>query len=92
MQYKKEEKRIPRMVKDGTISKNNWFKRCLGDLSGGPVVKHPPSNAGDTGLIPGGIHMLQSQLSLHATTRENSARSKFKNKKNFFLNKRSLEK
>ena len=81
MQYKKEEKRIPRMVKDGTISKNNWFERCLGDLSDGPVVMHPPSNAGDTGLIPGGIHMLQSRLSLHATTRENSAQSKLKKKK-----------
>ena len=26
---------------------------ALGDFSGGPVVKAPPSNAGDTGSIPG---------------------------------------
>ena len=25
----------------------------LGDFPGGPVVKNPPSNAGDVGLIPG---------------------------------------
>jgi len=24
-----------------------------GDFPGGPVVKNPPANAGDTGLIPG---------------------------------------
>ena len=24
------------------------------ELPGGPVIKNPPSNAGDTGLIPGG--------------------------------------
>jgi len=31
------------------------------DFPGGPVVKDPPSNVGDMGLIPGGgtkIHML----------------------------------
>ena len=26
---------------------------CSGDFPGGPVVKNPPSNAGDAGLIPG---------------------------------------
>ena len=32
------------------------------DDSGGPVVKNPPANAGDAGLIPGlgRSHMLQS--------------------------------
>ena len=31
------------------------------DFSGGTVVKNPPANAGDTGLIPGPgkSHMLQ---------------------------------
>ena len=32
------------------------------NLTGGPVVKNPPSNAGDAGLSPGkelGFHMLQ---------------------------------
>ena len=30
------------------------------DFPGGPVVKNPPANAGDTGLIPcpGRFHML----------------------------------
>ena len=32
------------------------------DLPGGPVVKNPPANAGDMGLIPGlgGFHMAWS--------------------------------
>ena len=32
------------------------------DFPGGTVVKNPPANAGDTGLIPepGGSHMLRS--------------------------------
>ena len=32
------------------------------DLPGGPVVKNPPANAGDTGSIPGSgrFHMLRS--------------------------------
>ena len=30
---------------------NSWY--TLGEFSGGPVVKTPPSNAGGTGLIPG---------------------------------------
>ena len=52
MLYIKEEKIIPRMVKDGIISKNNWFKRHLGDFSGGLLLEHLPSSTGDTGLIP----------------------------------------
>ena len=31
--------------------KNN--SKVCGDFSGGPVVKNPPFNAGDTGSIPG---------------------------------------
>ena len=29
------------------------FKFALKDFPGGAVVKNPPANAGDTGLIPG---------------------------------------
>ena len=38
-----------------------FFKnKAIGDLPGGPVVKNPPANAGNTGLIsgPGSFHML----------------------------------
>ena len=43
------------------------------DFPGGPVVKHPPSNAGDQGSIPGQgtkIPHAAGQLSLHTATRE----------------------
>ena len=30
------------------------IKKNTGDFPGGPVVKNLPSNAGDSGLIPGG--------------------------------------
>ena len=44
-----------------------------GDCLGGPTVKNPPSDAGDTGSIPGAEtkvpHALE-QLNLSATTRE----------------------
>ena len=38
------------------------LKYCIRDFPGGPVVKNPPANAGDTGLIPGSgrSHMLWS--------------------------------
>ena len=29
------------------------YKRYIKDFPGGPVVKNPPANARDTGLIPG---------------------------------------
>ena len=29
------------------------IKKSIGHFPGGPVVKNPPSNSGDTGLIPG---------------------------------------
>ena len=40
------------------------YKSLLLDFPGGPVVKNPPTNAGDMSSIPGpGIfHMLQSNL------------------------------
>ena len=42
-------------------------------LAWGPVVKNPPSNAADTGLISGQgtkIHMPGDNKAQHATTRE----------------------
>jgi len=45
------------------------------DCPGGPVVKKPPSNAGNMGLIPGwGTKIPQAlgQLSLHVTTTEST--------------------
>ena len=30
-----------------------WHKNKSQDFPGGPVVKNPPANAGDTGSIPG---------------------------------------
>ena len=51
-----------------------WLKKSVsGDFPGGPVVKNPPYNAGDTGSIPGQgtkIPHAAEQLSLHATTTE----------------------
>ena len=42
------------------------------DSPGGPVVKNPPTNAGDTGLIPGPGRFPHAagQLSSHVTTTE----------------------
>ena len=43
------------------------------DFPGGPVVKNPPSNAGDVGLIPGGgtkIPHAAGQLGSHDATTE----------------------
>ena len=43
------------------------------DFPGGPVVKNPPSNAGDAGLIPGWgtkIPHAAGQLSPHTVTTE----------------------
>ena len=48
-------------------------REAEGDFPGGPVVKNPPSNAGDSGLIPGWgtrIPHATGQLSLRATTTE----------------------
>ena len=32
---------------------------------GGPAVKHPPANAGDTGLIPGSGRFLGKEMTTH---------------------------
>ena len=43
------------------------------DFPGGPVVKNPPSNAGDVGSTPGGgtkVPHAARQLSPRATTKE----------------------
>ena len=48
-------------------------KRIVRDFPGGPVVKNPPSNAGDMGSIPGWgtkIPHAPGQLSPHTTTTE----------------------
>ena len=50
-----------------------FYKAGLRDFPGGPVVKNPPSNAGDVGLIPGWgtkIPHAAGQLSPHAATTE----------------------
>ena len=39
------------------------------DFPGGPVVKSPPSNAGDTGSIPGWGTKIAGQLSPRAATK-----------------------
>ena len=49
------------------------INKYIRDFPGGPVVKNPPSNAGDVGSIPGWgtkVPHATGQLSLHATTTE----------------------
>ena len=48
------------------------LQTCVGDFPGGSVVKNPPANAEDFGLIPdpGGSHMLQSSVNQCATAIE----------------------
>ena len=49
------------------------LKKKMGTVSGGPVVKNPPSNAGDTSLIPDlrtKIPQATGQLSPHVITAE----------------------
>ena len=36
--------------------------KSSGDFPGGPVVKNPPSNAGDVGLTPGPTEGLRSHM------------------------------
>ena len=48
-------------------AKKQWTRGC----TGGPMVKNPPSNAGDVGSIPAWgtkIPCASRQLSLHAAT------------------------
>ena len=50
-----------------------WVKLCPRDFPGGPVVKNPPSNAGDVPSVPGQgtkIPRAGGQFSLCTTTRE----------------------
>ena len=65
-----------------TIMRNHLIRirmaiiKSTGEFSGGPVVENPPSNAGDTNLIPGQeskISHSTGQLSLRETTREECA-------------------
>ena len=51
----------------------NIKKRMYWDFPGGPVVRNPPCNAGDTGSIPGRgtkIPHAARQLSSRTSTRE----------------------
>ena len=57
----------------------NIYNRLIWDFPGGPVVKNPPSNAGDVGSIPGWgtkIPHAAGQLSPRATTGEPRATTK----------------
>ena len=52
---------------------NSTIKNRTRDFPGGPMVKNPPSNAGDAGSIPGQgtkIPHAMGQLNPHAATRE----------------------
>ena len=82
-----------------TCQSDSWsvFKMCVNrDFPGGSVVKNPPSNAGDTGSIPGRgtkIPHAVGQLSLHAATTEPVAAAREKpmhcNKEPVHRNERS---
>ena len=70
-------------MRGGAIRKNKGIKHGtrmnirLRDFPGGPVVKNPPSDAGDGGSIPDGrtkVPHAVGQLSPHATARETSTR------------------
>ena len=55
------------------VGETHRLKSGMGDFPGGPVVKNPPCNAGDMGLIPGWKIMVPhaaEQLSLRAPTAE----------------------
>ena len=57
------------LTSEGTAQKERK-KNWLEDFPGGPVVRNPPSNSGDVGLIPGqGTKILYAagQLSPQAT-------------------------
>ena len=57
-------------------------QKQFSDFSGGPVVKNPPANAGDTGLVPGWGTEIPQALSL-------GQKKKQKKKKKFFLRERN---
>ena len=72
------EHHLPALLQDGTLAQ--WLKdHHFRDYPGGPVVKNPPSSAGDMGSIPGQgtkIPHVEEQLSPEATTRESVCRNK----------------
>ena len=50
------------------FNNNLYFESVFGDFPGDPVVKNPPYNSGDVGLIPGlgtEIPPAMEQLSPH---------------------------
>ena len=51
---------LKKKKKESTIKS---VKNLLRDFPGGPVVKNPPANAGDTGSLPGPgrSHLLQAK-------------------------------
>ena len=54
-----------------SVCKNSLiYTLIIWDFPDGPVVKNPPSNAGDSGLIPGWGNCATGQLSLLVTTTE----------------------
>ena len=58
---------------------NRYSRNAYWDFPGGPVVKNPPCNAGDTGSIPGRenkIPCVAEQLSLCATTKTQGSQIK----------------
>ena len=61
------------MERLGKMSEGGQKVQTSRDFPGGPVVKNPPSNAGDAGSIPGRgtkIPRATGQLSPSATTTE----------------------
>ena len=65
------------LKKNGKVSEHSYAQmgdfNIFWDFPGGPVVKNPPSNAGDVGLIPGQgtkIPHATGQLSPRTTTTE----------------------
>ena len=46
-------KQSPRGKYGMTLRCMEYLRQADQDFPGGPVVKYPPANAGDTGLIPG---------------------------------------
>ena len=66
----------------GIIAEPVWIRvEVCGGFPGGPVVKNPPSKAGDVGSIPGGgtkIPHTAKQLSPHPTVKTQSSQKEKK--------------
>ena len=72
-EYSEYTKTSYNLKKNTQKKKKNLIKNWARDFPGGPVVKNLPSNAGDTGSIPGRgtkIPHAAGQLSPHAATTE----------------------